>query len=416
MKNRQIISFIKDKSKRQQGRIIVLTGARQTGKSTLSKKCFDHYAYLSIEDPVQRKSYAQLTAEQWSHLFPLAILDEIQKEPVLVESIKSVYDQFDDPRYVLLGSSQLLLLHKVKESLAGRCTIIELYPLVIPELLTGSWNDTVQPSFFQDFMQNKKQVKQLVPLFTLDKNYAKKQKTFDFYLQYGGYPAISAGNLPENERFDWLAGYIRTYMERDIRDLASFRDLEPFVKLQRYLALHTASLINYSSVAKETGVTVPTVQRYFRYLDLSYQVIILPPWYGNDLKKLVKMPKIHFMDIGVLQAVLQKRGGMTGSEFESAIVSEIYKQAKNCRLPVNFYHLRTADGREVDLLLETAGYFIAIEIKMTANVTEIDARALKGLQEILTKPLLHSFVLSNDTRTKHFGDTITAVHAGAFLS
>ncbi|MDR2801680.1 MAG: AAA family ATPase, partial [Prevotellaceae bacterium] len=100
MKNRQIISFIKDKSRRKQGRIIVLTGARQTGKSTLSKKCFDNYVYLSIEDPVQRQSYARLTAGQWRDLFPLAILDEIQKEPVLVESIKSVYDQFDDPRYV----------------------------------------------------------------------------------------------------------------------------------------------------------------------------------------------------------------------------------------------------------------------------------------------------------------------------
>jgi predicted AAA+ superfamily ATPase len=416
MKNRQIIPFIQDKSKRKQGRIIVLTGARQTGKSTLSKKCFDNYVYLSIEDPVQRQSYAQLTAAQWSDLFPLAILDEVQKEPVLAESIKSVYDQFDDPRYVLLGSSQLLLLQKVKESLAGRCTIIEMYPLIIPELLTASWNDTVQPSFFQQFMKNKKQVKQLVPLFTLDKNYAKKQKAYDFYLKYGGYPAISASKLSDDERFDWLTGYVRTYMERDIRDLASFRDLEPFVKLQRYLALNTASLINYSSVAKETGITVPTVQRYFHYLDLSYQAIILPSWYSNDLKRLMKMPKIHFMDTGVLSAVLQKRGGMTGNEFESAIVAEIYKQAKNSRLPVNFYHLRTVDGREVDLLLETADYFVAIEIKMTTNATEVDVKHLKGLQDILTKPLLHSFVLSNDTKTKHFGDHITAVHAGAFLS
>jgi predicted AAA+ superfamily ATPase len=130
----------------------------------------------------------------------------------------------------------------------------------------------------------------------------------------------------------------------------------------------------------------------------------------------MKMPKIHFMDTGVLHAVLQKRGGMTGNEFESAMVAEIYKQAKNSRLPVNFYHLHTVDGREVDLLLETADYFIAIEIKMTANATEVDVKHLKGLQGILTKPLLHSFVLSNDTKTKYFGDSITAVHAGAFLS
>jgi predicted AAA+ superfamily ATPase len=414
MKNRQILPFIKEKSTRN--RILVLTGARQTGKSTLSKRCFDKYVYLSIEDPVQRKSYTQLTAEQWKDLYPQAILDEIQKEPVLIESIKSVYDQFDEPRYALLGSSQLLLMQKVKESLAGRCLIIDLYPLVIPELLTASWNDPVEPSFFQDFMQNKKQVTQLLPSFTLDRNHAKKQRAYDFYLKYGGYPALSEAKWSDNDRYEWLSGYVRTYLERDVRDLASFRDLEPFVKLQRYLALHTGAQINYSSVAKEVGVSVPTVQRYFQYLELSYQAIILQPWYGNGLKRLMKMPKIHFMDTGVLHAILQKRGGMTGAELESALVAEIYKQSKNSRLPVNFYHLRTVDGREIDLLLETADYFVAIEIKSTVNVTEIDAKHLKGLQNLLTKPLRHGFVLSNDPATKHFGDNITAVHAAAFLS
>jgi hypothetical protein len=121
------------------GRIIILTGARQTGKTTLARNAFPGYAFLSIEDPILRQSYAGLSAAQWRDLYPRAILDEVQKQPVLIESIKSVYDQWPEPRYILLGSSQLLLLEKVKESLAGRCHIVELFPLTLPELGTESW-------------------------------------------------------------------------------------------------------------------------------------------------------------------------------------------------------------------------------------------------------------------------------------
>ena len=249
----------------------------------------------------------------------------------------------------------------------------------------------------------------------LDSKYAVKKQAYDFYLHFGGYPALTNINLTDSERYEWLANYVKTFLERDIRDLASFRDLEPFVKLQLYLANTTSSLANYSSIAKETGVTVPTVQRYIQYMSISYQSISLQAWYSNPLKKLVKAPKIHLLDIGVLRAILQKKGVLSGGEYESAVVAEIYKQIKTYNLPLRCYHLRTQDGKEIDLLLEAEDHFIAIEVKATENADKNDARSFTGLQEILNKPLKHCFVLSNDYQVKNFGENITAMHTAAFL-
>ena len=415
MKKRIASYHIQNKSKTKLGRIIVLTGARQTGKTTISKYCFPDYIYLSIEDPVQRENFLRLTASQWKTLYPKAILDEVQKEPSLIESIKSVYDQYDEPRYILLGSSQFLLLEKVRESLAGRCFILEIYPLTLPELMTTCPEDNINFSFFAKYLE-KENIKEIVyPSFSLDPKYAIKQGAYGFYLQYGAYPALTDETLTDEERNDWLKMYVKTFLERDVRDLVSFRELEPFIKLQRYLAHTTGELANYSSMAKETGVSLPTVQRYIRYMEISYQAISLPAWFANPVKKLVKSPKVHFLDNGVLRAILQKRGTLTGSEYESAIIAEIYKQIKTYSLPLACYHLRTQDGKEIDLLLEASDYFIAIEVKMTEHVNHTDIRHFSGLQEILNKPLKQCFLLSNDIQTHYFGENIMAMHAAAFL-
>ena len=175
MKNRIISNTILKKSSSHFGRIIVITGARQTGKTTLVKNIFPKYSYISIEDPVLVEEYKKLTASQWSSLYPKAILDEVQKEPQLVESIKSVYDQFPEPQYILLGSSQILLLKKIRESLAGRCQIVEMYPLTLPELMTDNWEDEVPLSYFQKIILNK-------PIedksFLLDSKHPKKKECF----------------------------------------------------------------------------------------------------------------------------------------------------------------------------------------------------------------------------------------------
>jgi predicted AAA+ superfamily ATPase len=392
----------------------VFTGARQTGKTTLARKLFPGYEYISVEDPIMRSKYAQLTAQQWTTLFPFAILDEVQKEPILIESIKSVYDQWPEPKYLLLGSSQLLLLEKVKESLAGRCTILEFFPLTIPELRTKSWEENTEDSLFQQFIKGEGK-NEFLPSFLFDKQMTEKQQAWDHYLKFGGYPAVSDTELHDEEKYDWLKNYVQTYLERDIRDLASFRDLEPFVKLQRYLAINTGNLVNVSAIATQLGLGAKTVSRYIRYFEISYQAISLPSWSGNENKRLVKMPKIHYLDNGIIQTILQKRGGITGNEFESLVIAEIYKQTRTLQNSANFYHLRTHDGKEVDLIIELPEGYLAFEIKMKDIVGKQDAKHLINLTEMLDKPLIKAFVISNDPQTRYFSDQIIALNAAYFL-
>lgn len=415
MKARVLTQFISGLSKKNTARIIVITGARQTGKTTICRYVFPDYSFVSVEDPVLRTELARLPASAWRDLYPRAILDEIQKESSLIESVKSVYDQWPDPRYVLNGSSQFLLMDKVRESLAGRCVIIDMYPLTLPELGTSSQDDTVPTSPLIRFFSDVSKSVVLPPSFLLDPDYSRKLAAWSWYLAYGGYPALTDGDLSNDDRFEWLKNYVRTYLERDIRDLASFRDLDAFVKLQRYLAHQTATTVNVSSIATQLGLSSKTVQRYIRYFEASYQALSLPAWSGNPNKRLVKAPKVHYLDNGVLQAVLQKRGGITGFEFESLVVSEIFKQLRSARIDVPLYHFRTQDGREVDLLAEFPSGYVAFEVKMADRVSASDVRHLKGLEAFLDKPLLHSFVLSQDPRTLSLAERVTAVHAGCFL-
>ncbi|GHV75993.1 ATPase [Spirochaetia bacterium] len=415
MKARRIAPWIQKHAVGKTGRILVFTGARQTGKTTLTRQIFPDYHYLSIEDPVSRAQYERLNAEQWKTLYPRAILDEVQKAPSLVESIQSVYDQWEEPRYILLGSSQLLLLEKVRESLAGRCTIVELFPLTVPELRTDGWHDTVRDSVFQQCLLHPDKLPDFLPSFVLDPDMARKQCVWDFYLRYGGYPALTDAELDDEKRVQWLRDYVRTYLERDIRDLTTFRDLEPFVKLQIYLAQQTGLTINASTMAVQLGVSVKTVQRYIRYFELSYQALILPAWSRNMNKRLTKAPKLHYLDNGVLQAVLQKHGGTTGAEFESVVVAELYKQIRTLCIDAKLYHVRTHDGAEIDVLLELPFGYFAFEIKMSEKVRTIDAKHFKMLDDMLDKPFLHGFVLSNDRDTEQFADNITALNAAYFL-
>jgi predicted AAA+ superfamily ATPase len=415
MISRSLKSAILHKSQLFSARIIVITGARQTGKTTLVKHTFPKMKYIAVDDPVLIGQYTSLTVSQWHEYYPQAILDEVQKIPALIESIKAVYDQFPDVIYILTGSSQFLHLNKVSESLADRAAIFELFPLTIPELMTDGWDDDIHASLFQEFLQ-KGLVPESLPSFLMDPEYAVREKAFQNYLLNGGYPVLTKNSFDDNERFEWLTDYIRTYLERDVRDLADFRSLEPFVKVQRMTALMTGNLLNYAELAKDAGITPNTARRFVNYLEISYQALLLEPWSRNKLKRLVKSPKLHYLDPGVQKAIIQKRGILSGNEYESAIIAELYKQMKNLQFPGSFYHLRTVDGREVDLLIETEKGYYAIEVKMTSRVSDSDARHLKGLELILDKPLLFSFLLSNDPVVRNISENILAIPAAMFLS
>ncbi|MDD3685707.1 MAG: DUF4143 domain-containing protein, partial [Bacteroidales bacterium] len=317
-----------------------------------------------------------------------------------------------ETKYILLGSSQILLLPKIRESLAGRCQILELYPLTLPELMTNSWESEIVPSYFQNILESKTVAN--IP-FLLDTDHPRKLQVFNNFLDFGSYPAISDEALSVEEKKDWLRNYVRTYLERDIRDLAELRQLEPFTKVQKLIAINTAQLTNYSKIAAEAGVSLKTVQRFIEYMSISYQTLVLQSWSRNSSKRLSKSPKVHYLDVGVMRAVLQKNDKLSGHEFESAIVSEIFKQAKQSMSDLSFYHLRTSDGREVDLLIELEHGYIAIEIKQSSFVRNEDAKHLKGLETILDKPVLYKYVLSNDLSYKDLGDGVIGMPAVQFL-
>jgi len=389
------------------GRIIVLTGARQVGKSTLAKRTFAEYPAVDMDSPVERIVYKKMTPADWIDQYPQVIIDEIQKLPELFETIKACYDRDEETRFILLGSSQFLLQKGVKESLAGRSAIKELYPFSIPELMKkdGPLRNSrliqllTAKSPAEDFS------KTIPKTAVLDKSFTQAKSAWDYYLRFGGMPALLNPDWGDSDKYEWLYDYQRTFLERDLADLARVENLEPFVKAQQSVALRTGQTINFSDIAREVGISPPTARKFIQYLEISYQVIMLQPWFRNRHKRLAKMAKIHFIDPGIMRSILQNHASTNGAEFESAVVSEIYKQCKNAGLRIKFYHLRTLDGREVDLLIEREDGYIAIECKQGCSTHKSDAKHLIKLGDILDKPILLSLVVSNDHEIKQLYDT-----------
>jgi len=340
----------------------------------------------------------------------MCVLDEVQKAPSLIETIKAAHDRDEHSRYVLLGSSQILLLSKVKESLAGRVSILELWPLTLPEMVTPQWDMPLTRSPLVSFLEGGGRdsgVFRGIP--GASPQYAMNVLAFERYLLFGGMPVVHDPEISDAERRDWLTDYQTTYLQRDVADLANLRDLEPFILAQNAIAARTATTVNFSDLARQASVSSGTAQRFMRYLELSYQVLILRPWFRNPHKRLVRMPKVHFLDPGVQRSILRRRGEPGGEDFESAVVSEIHKQVRNAALPIDLFHLRTHDGREVDLLLELENGYVAIEVKAHRRASSTDARHLRGLGEFLDKPLLFSLVLSRDNEIQPLDESILAL-------
>lgn len=413
MKNRVLRERLGQKATGRFGRLVAVTGARQTGKTTLVRECFGGYAYISLDDPVTRGDYAGLAVAEWHARYPQAILDEVQKAPVLFDTLKGLHDQYEDTRYVITGSAQILMLGSVSESLAGRVRMVELYPLTLPERLTAGWAEPVAESLLiksllsGDFQQVKG-----VPAAT--ERFARAHREWERHLDLGGYPAVV--EEPVEQAREWLADYVRTYLQRDVRDLANIRDLEPFVAAQRASALMTGRITNFSEIAKAAGITGQTARRFVRYLELSYQVLLLPPWFRNQAKRLRKSPKLHYLDPGVLRAITRRTGPLTGHEFESAVAGEIHKQIRTHGVPAELYHLSTVDGREVDLLIELEQGYVAIEVKQADNVDQHDARHLAGIDALLDKPVLARWVLSSDKSARQLVPGVMALPVAWLLA
>ncbi len=361
-------------------RIVVITGARQTGKTTLCKNIFPSLRYINLDAPENRGMLRQLATVEWQQTVGNAVIDEAQKEPSVFDKVKYAFDDGGISFTVLAGSSQILLLKKIRESLAGRAFFYELWPLMQSEVNFSF--DASSPPPPIDLLFSGESVGDVFstqPKVLLETDDFPLRQAERHMLNWGGMPALLP--LSEPQRWQWLKNYGYTYLERDLSDLARLDDLMPFRKFQKLSALRSAMLLNYSELARDTGISVDTSRRYLEYLNVSYQAILVPPFYRNLTSTVVKTPKLYWTDIGIWRQLTGFKGDVSGQLYETMVVGEIIKWMRTLGKEGSLYFYRTRSGMEVDLLLETGGGLIGMEVKSRSTVDKKDAGPLRTLAE-----------------------------------
>lgn len=340
--------------------VITVTGPRQAGKTTLVKMVFRDHAYVSLEEPHEREFALSDPKGFLKRYAGGVILDEIQRAPDLLSYLQGIVDAKDVPgRFVLTGSQQFHLTAKVSQTLAGRTALVHLLPFSLDELngvpSRNPWELDVLPP------QIKKPV---IDLETM--------------LYRGFYPPIHDKGL---EPQDWLAGYYQTYVERDVRDVSNIGNLGIFQRFIRLCAGRTGQLLNLSSLAADCGISHTTARHWISILQAGFIIHLLPPHFVNFSKRLIKSPKLYFLDVGLLCYLLRIRTpadvtshAMRGAIFETYAVAELYKAFvhRGEASPLFFWRDRT--GHEVDVVIDTGKKLIPIEIKSgeTVNRTFFD--------------------------------------------
>lgn len=322
--------------------VVNLTGPRQSGKTTLAQLAFADKPYVSLETPDDRE-FAHNDPRGFLARFPAgAIIDEVQHVPALLSWIQTEVDARQQMgRYVLTGSQNLSLMAHIGQSLAGRSALIQLLPLSLAELGAAGRLST-------------------------------DEQALDATLLRGGYPSLYARPVAPAR---WYADYVMSYLERDVRQITQVHDLSAFQRFLKLCAGRTGQLLNLASLAVETGIAQSTARAWLSVLQASYVVFLLPPHHRNLGKRVVKTPKLYFIDTGLAASLL----GITepaqlaphplrGALFETLVVSEFLKARFNAGWPSNLYFWRDNVGLEVDLLLETPEALLPVEIKSTATV------------------------------------------------
>lgn len=336
--------------------VITVTGPRQSGKTTLIRNLFPHLPYYSLES-LDIRSFAENDPTAFLNQNEEGmILDEVHNAPDLLSYIQGIVDEHPDKRYILSGSSQFAMLKRVTQSLAGRTAVFELMPL--------SYSET------KDLTAN-------VPL--------------DKLLFNGFYPAIYSGrNVPE---FLYPA-YMKTYLDRDVRDLLQIKDMMQFHIFIKLCAGRIGSLFKASELANEIGVSPNTITSWLSVLQASYIVTLLPPYFENTSKRLTKMPKLYFLDTGLACYLLGiespeqlSRDKMRGALFENFVVTEALKQRYNQGKESNLYFYRDSNQNEIDLLLKRNTRLYGIEIKSSMTYHKDFEKALKRIDEWVKAPV-----------------------------
>ncbi|MCG6534159.1 MAG: ATP-binding protein [Syntrophales bacterium LBB04] len=380
LKNRFLAEYLPTPERRS---LVLLTGARQTGKTTLSQIKYPQLRYINLDAPENREVLRNISTPSWSQTVGNAIIDEAQKEPTVFEKVKYAYDEKGISFCLLLGSSQILLLKKVRESLAGRVAIYELWPLMMSELFQDQNSSTMRVPLVDRLFSGEglDTVFGDIPSMLLDKEEDRSRETEKYLLYWGGMPALLP--LSDQERWKWLRDYEYTYLERDLSDLVRLDDLQPFTKFKRLSALRSGKLLNYSELARDASVSVDTARRYLEYLRLSYQVVLLQPYKKNLTSSVIKTPKLYWLDIGLLRQLSGQRGELIGEVYETMVVNELFKWIKTAQKNTEIYFYRTRAGLELDILLETENGFLGMEIKSRKVFAATDTKAIKEVAKAL---------------------------------
>lgn len=379
-------------------KLVLLTGARQTGKTTLVKRLYPGLRYINLDAPENREILREQPTVAWGRDIGNAVIDEAQKEPVVFEKTKYAWDAGDLSFTVLLGSSQILLLKKIRESLAGRVSLYELWPLTMSELRRNLPDEPPAPPLLSSLFGPAKfdRIFEQVPPLLLPEESVSMQKAEKYLLQWGGMPALVS--LPKNERWKWLQDYQYTYLERDVADLARLADLSPFRTFQKLTAHRSGGLLNYSELARDATLSVDTAKRYLEYLHLSYQVVLLQPFYRNLTSTLVKTPKIYWLDLGLLRSLTGMREEVSGNLYETMVVAEFLKWIKTVQEDATMYFYRTRSGLELDLLIQTRHGIFGVEIKKRQKVAPKDLRAMREIAKELGEEWLGGMVVYQGNR------------------
>lgn len=317
---------------------VVITGPRQSGKSTLLRHIISAQdaAYLSMEDPNLRTIIMEEPLAFLEKQKRPVVLDEIQYFPEITTYIKMLIDRKRTPgSWFLTGSQQFSVMKNVSESLAGRAAVLTLLPFRLKE--------------------------------------RRDVKTLEDFLFLSSYPELAV-NRKVNQSV-WNASYLQTYLERDLRMLLNISDLRDFERFLRFIAARTSQLLNLSEVSKELGISVPTVKRWVSALEASYIIYLLPPFFENMGKRIVRTPKIYFLDMGLLCYLLRipdadyiVKSPLAGAFFETAVVSEMVKAAYAEGKNPELYFWRSQSGIEVDVLVPEQGRFVPCEIKLSSVI------------------------------------------------
>lgn len=358
--NRTMEDVIKEAS--QYFSVISVTGPRQSGKSTLLKHLFPDIPRYSMKD-VNVREFAEHDPVAFLHQHPKGMfIDEVQKVPQLLEYIQGIVDDDPDCRFLLTGSSNFELLHGLCESLPGRAGVYELLPMTYHE------SESTMSA-----------------------------KPLDEFLYNGLYPAICA---EKNKARLFYPSYVKTYLERDVRDLLKIKDQMQFMKFMKLCAARVGSIFNASELAGQIGVDSKTITNWLSVLQASYLVTLLPPYYENISKRLVKSPKLYFNDPGLACYLLDiesprqlARDKMRGAIFENYVVMEVIKHRYNRGLLNGVYFYRDSNQNEVDILLKEEGEITAIEVKSSMTYHTSFESDISQLSDWIKTPVVKKMVV-----------------------